>query len=101
MRTSAGQREIGGCMKPRNYVARTQQSGAGKHSGHAARKKAEAKRATLHEVAATAHNELHSAFFGVPNVPLREIRERIDPILKMHEIREITKIYIGEEDDDA
>ena len=87
-------------MKPRNYVARTQQSGAGKHSAHAARKKAEAKRAIGNELAASEHNELHSAFFGVPNVPLREIRERIDPILQMREIREITKIYI-EEDDDA
>ena len=87
-------------MKPRNYVARAQQSGAGKHNGHANRKKAEAKRATLHEVAATAHNELHSKFFGVPNVPLREVRDRLDPILQMREIREITKIYI-EEDDDA
>jgi hypothetical protein len=85
-------------MKPRNYVARTQQSGAGKHNGHANRKKAEAKRATLHEVAATAHNELHSAFFGVPNVPLREVRDRLDPVLQMREIREITKIYIEEDD---
>jgi len=88
-------------MKPRNYVARAQQSGAGKHSGHAARKKAEAKRATIHEVAASAHNELHSTFFGVPNVPLREIRDRLDPVLQMREIREITKVYLDEEDDDA
>jgi hypothetical protein len=89
-------------MKPRNYVARAQQSGAGKHSGHAARKKAEAKRATLHEAAASTHNELHSTFFGVANVPVREIRNRLDPVLQMHAIREITKVYIGDkEDDDA
>jgi hypothetical protein len=88
-------------MKPRNYVARTQQSGAGKHSGHAARKKAEAKRAIGNELAASEHNELHSKFFGVPNVPVREVRDRIDPILQMREIREITKIYIDEEDDDG
>ena len=88
-------------MKPRNYVARAQQSGAGKHNGHANRKKAEAKRATLHEIAATAHNELHSAFFGVPNVPLREVRDRLDPVLQMREIREITNVYLGEEEDDA
>jgi hypothetical protein len=86
-------------LKPRNYVARAQQSGAGKHNGHANRKKAEAKRATLHEVAATAHNELHSAFFGVPNVPVREVRDRLDPVLQMREIREITNIYLGENDD--
>lgn len=92
-------------MKPRNYVARAQQSGAGVHTpknGHAARKKAEAKRAVLHEVAASAHNELHSTFFGVPNVPIREIRNRLDPVLQMHAVREITKVYIGDkEDDDA
>ena len=87
-------------MKPRNYVARTQQSGAGKHSAHAARKKAEAKRAIGNELAASEHNELHSKFFGVPNIPLREVRDRLDPVLQMREIREITKIYI-EEDDDA
>lgn len=86
-------------LKPRNFVARAQQSGAGKHNGHANRKKAEAKRATLHEVAATAHNELHSAFFGVPNVPLREVRDRLDPVLQMREIREITNVYLGEDDD--
>jgi hypothetical protein len=78
-------------MKPRNYVARTQQSGAGKHSAHAARKKAEARRAIGNELAALQQNELHSTFFGVPNVPLREIRNRLDPVLQMHAIREITK----------
>lgn len=89
-------------LKPRNHVARAQQSGAGKHNGHANRKKAEAKRATLHEIAASAHNELHSAFFGVPNTPLREIRNKLDPMLQMHKIQEITKIYIGDkEDEDA
>lgn len=86
-------------LKPRNYVARAQQSGAGKHNGHANRKRAEAKRATLHEIAASAHNELHSAFFGVPNVPLREVRDRLDPVLQMREIREITNVYLGEDDD--
>ena len=91
-------------LKPRNHVARAQQSGAGKHkSGHANRKRAEAKRATLHEIAASAHNELHAHFFGVPNTPLREIRNRLDPVLQMHKIQEITKIYVGdkEEEDDA
>jgi hypothetical protein len=77
-------------MKPRNYVARAQQSGAGKHnSGHAARLKEQAKRALLHEVEALEHNELHSNFFGVPNKPVREVRNRLDPQLRAHEIREI------------
>jgi hypothetical protein len=67
-------------------------------NGHAARKKAEAKRATLYEVEATTHNALHSTFFGMPNIPLREIRDRLDPILQMHAVREITKDM---EDDDA
>ena len=77
-------------MKPRNYVASAQQSGAGRHNnGHAARLKEQAKRALLHEVEALEHNELHSNFFGVANEPLREIRNRLDPQLKAHEIREI------------
>ena len=77
-------------MKPRNYVARATQSGAGRHnSGHAARLKEQAKRALLHEVEALEHNDLHSHFFGVPNEPVREIRKRLDPKLMSHEIREI------------
>jgi hypothetical protein len=77
-------------MKPRNYVARAQQSGAGKHnSQHAARLKEQAKRALLHEVEALEQNNLHSHFFGVSNEPLREIRNRLDPQLTAHEIREI------------
>jgi hypothetical protein len=77
-------------MKPRNYVARAQQSGAGRHnSGHAARLKEQAKRALLHEVEALEHNEIHSHFWGVRNVPVREVRDRLDPQLRAHEIREI------------
>ncbi len=77
-------------MKPRNYVARTQQSGAGRHnSGHAARLKEQAKRALLHEVEALKLNELHSTFYGMQNEPVREIRKRLDPQLTAHEIREI------------
>jgi hypothetical protein len=77
-------------MKPRNYVASAQQSGAGRHnSGHAARLKEQAKRALLHEVEALEQNELHSNFWGVRNVPVREIRDRLDPKLRAHEIREI------------
>jgi hypothetical protein len=77
-------------MKPRNYVASAQQSGAGRHnSGHAARLKEQAKRALLHEVEALEHNEIHSHFWGVRNVPVREVRDRLDPQLRAHEIREI------------
>ena len=79
-------------MKPRNYVARAQQSGAGRHnSGHAARVREQAKRALLHEVEALEQNELHSHFFGVRNEPVREIRKRLDPKLNAYEIREIDK----------
>jgi hypothetical protein len=79
-------------MKPRNYVASAQQSGAGRHnSGHAARVREQAKRALLHEVEALEQNELHSNFWGVRNVPVREIRNCLDPKLRAHEIREIDK----------
>ena len=77
-------------MKPRNYVARAQQSGAGRHnSQHAARVRVQAKRALVHEVEAIEQNELHSNFWGVCNEPIREIRKRLDPQLTAHEIREI------------
>jgi len=66
-------------------------------NGHAARKKAEAKRAVVYESEATTHNELHSTFFGVPNTPVREIRDRLDPVLQMHAVREITK-DMGDDD---
>lgn len=85
-------------LKPRNYVARAQQSGAGRHG---ARKQLEERKMRAYEAEALRNNELHSAFFNTPNTPLREIRNRLDPVLRAHEIREITKIYIGEHDDDA
>jgi len=84
-------------MKPRNYVARAQQSGAGRHG---ARKQLEERKMRTHEAEALRNNELHSQFFGMPNTPLREIREKLDPVLQMHAVREITKIYIGECDDE-
>jgi hypothetical protein len=49
----------------------------------------QAKKALLHEVEALEQNELHSNFFGVPNEPVREVRNRLDPQLRAHEIREI------------
>jgi hypothetical protein len=58
-------------------------------NGHAARLREQAKRALLHESEAIRHNELHSNFWGVPNEPVREIRNRLDPKLRAHEIREI------------
>jgi hypothetical protein len=39
-------------------------------------------------------------FFGRNYVPVREIRERLDPILRAHEVREIMKVDIGKEDKD-
>jgi hypothetical protein len=51
------------------------------------------------QVEAIEHNELHAHFFGTPNVPLREIRDRLDPVLRAHAIREITKDM--KESDDA
>lgn len=84
-------------MKPRNYVARAQQSGAGAHK----RKDLETNRTRKQQNEALENNELHSQFFGMPNTPLREIREKLDPVLQMHAVREITKVYLDEEDDDA
>ena len=82
-------------MKPRNYVARAQQSGGGRHVN----KLLNEKKARKVQDEALEQNELHSKFFGVPNTPVREIRDRLDPVLQMHAVREITKIYLGENDD--
>ena len=74
-------------MKPRNHVARAQQSGGGRH----ANKHISEKQLRKEAAEAIEHNALHAHFFDMPNVPLREIRDRLDPILRAHAIREITK----------
>lgn len=84
-------------LKPRNYVAAAKQSGAGKHT---TKKQQEERKLRAHEAEAMRENELHATFFGMPNVPVREIRNKIDPILRAHEIREITKVYLGEDDNE-
>ena len=67
---------------------------------HARRRLLNERRAQQQQIEAIEHNELHSAFFGVPNIPTREMRNRLDPVLQMHKVQEITKIYIGEKEDD-
>ena len=66
-----------------------------KLSGHGNRKKAEEKRVSMQEVQALEHNALHAQFFGMPNIPLREIRERLDPVLRAQHVREILKIDLA------
>jgi len=66
-----------------------------KLSGHGNRKKAEAKRVSMQEAQALQHNTLHAQFFGMPNTPLREIRERLDPVLRAQHVREILKIDLA------
>jgi len=78
-------------LEPRKYATSSKQS----QPGAIARKKAEAARALVYEEEAMPHNELHSFFFGVPNTPVRQIRERIDPLLIAREIREI---YVDKDD---
>lgn len=69
-------------------------------SGHGNRKKAEAKRVSMQEAQALQHNILHAQFFGMPNIPLREIRNRLDPVLKTQAIREIMKLDLSDKDED-
>lgn len=64
-------------------------------SGHGNRKRAEEKKVSMQEAQALQHNILHAQFFGMPNIPLREIRERLDPILRAQHVREILKIDIA------
>jgi len=48
------------------------------------------------EAEATKHNELHSLFFGVPHVPMREVRKNLDAKLTTYQ----TKSILDEPDDD-
>jgi hypothetical protein len=66
-----------------------------KLSGHGNRKKAEEKRVNMQEAQALQYNALHAQFFGMPNTPLREIRERLDPVLRAQHVREILKIDLA------
>lgn len=66
-----------------------------KLSGHGNRKKAEEKRVNMQEAQALQYNALHAQFFGMPNIPLREIRERLDPVLRAQHVREILKIDLA------
>ena len=66
-----------------------------KLSGHGNRKNSEEKRVNMQEVQALKHNALHAQFFGMPNTPLREIRERLDPVLRAQHVREILKIDLA------
>jgi len=88
-------------LKPRNYVARAQQSGAGKHNGHANRKRAEAKRSSMYEAEALKHNELHSLFFNTPHVPVQEIRKNLDAKLTTYQLKSILDEVEGEDDGDG
>jgi len=81
-------------LKPRSQVIRARGVGTQAQRRVFVNEKREAKQ----QNEALEHNELHATFFGVPNVPVREIRARLDPVLQMHAVREITKIYLGDDD---
>jgi hypothetical protein len=83
-------------LKPRKKEVKREPIPYQSRSGIFARKKAEAARAIAYEAEAIPNNELHSFFFGVPNTPVRLIREKLDPVLTVREIREI---YLDSNDD--
>ena len=54
--------------------------------------------------AATVHEAVHAAFFNREPINLREVRDRLDPVLKAQSVREIMKIDLsntGDGDDPA
>lgn len=67
---------------------------------HAKKKEAREKRARHWEAEAVNSLTAEAMFFGRSYVPIREIRDRLDPVLRAHEIREITKVDLSEEVDD-
>jgi hypothetical protein len=50
--------------------------------------------------AAMAHEAVHAAFFNRQPINLREVRNRLDPILKTQAIREIMKLDLSDKGDD-
>lgn len=50
--------------------------------------------------AAMAHEAVHAAFFNRQPINLREVRSRLDPILKTQAIREIMKLDLSDKDED-
>jgi hypothetical protein len=50
--------------------------------------------------AAAVHEAVHAAFFNREPINLREVRNRLDPILKTQAIREIMKLDLSEKGDD-
>ena len=67
---------------------------------HARKKEMKDKRARHWEAEATNSLTAEALFFGKQYEPIREIRNRLDPALRAHEIREITKLDLSEEVDD-
>lgn len=65
---------------------------------HARKREIRDARIAMWEAEAAKHNQLHSLFFGVVHVPVREVRAKLDQQLRAHEIREILKVDIGEGD---
>jgi hypothetical protein len=61
----------------------------------------EEKKLRAHEAQALRENELHATFFGMDNVPVREIRNKLDSKLRAHEIREITKLDVNWREQDG
>lgn len=62
---------------------------------HARKRELQRSRIAMWEAEAAKHNQLHSLFFNVPHVPVREVRAKLDQVLRAHEIREIMKVDIG------
>lgn len=50
--------------------------------------------------AAVAHEAVHAAFFNRQPINLREVRNRLDPILKSQAIREIMKLDLSDKEED-
>ena len=46
------------------------------------------------------HEAIHAAFFNRQPINLREVRNRLDPILKSQAIREIMKLDLSDKGDD-
>lgn len=59
-----------------------------------------ATRRAEHARVAEVHEAVHAAFFNREPINLREVRERLDPVLKAQAVREILKVDVSDSGDD-
>ena len=72
-----------------------------KPGSHARKREMRDMRARQWEAEAMHSLTVEAMLFGRAYVPVREVRARLDPVLRAHEVREILKLDLSEEVEDG